>query len=77
MTSAIVVRGERFGRNDLIAMRDAQQPFVKAPVTEFAERQSVARVVIVAERPGDDMRGVDRGVDQGANSSTTIAGSSK
>ena len=58
----VVVGGERFGRNHLIALRDAQQPLVKAPVTEFAERQPVARIVIVANRPGDDVRGVDCGV---------------
>ena len=62
MTGEVLVRGERGGGNDLIVVRDAQQPFIKTPVTEFAERQPVARVVILADRPGDDMRGVDHRV---------------
>ena len=31
-------------------------------MTEFTEGQAIARVVIVADRPGDDMGGIDRGV---------------
>ena len=62
MAGAVVVGGEGFGGNGLIAQRDPQEPFVKAPVTELAARQPIARIVVVADRPGDDMRGVDRGV---------------
>ena len=39
--------------------------------------EAAGRFVVVADRPGNNMRGVDCGVDQGANSSTTIAGPSK
>jgi hypothetical protein len=36
----------------LVVVGDAEQPFVKGPVTEATEGQPIARVVIVADRPG-------------------------
>ncbi len=58
----VAIGGERFGGDDLVLVGDAEQPFVKGPVTEPAEGQAVARVVIVTDRPGNDMGGVDCGV---------------
>ena len=52
VTSNVAIGGERFGRDHLVVVGDAEQPFVKGPVTEATEGQPSARVVIVADRPG-------------------------
>ncbi len=52
VTSDVAIGGERFGRDYLVVVGDAEQPFVKSPVTEATEGQPIARVVIVADRPG-------------------------
>lgn len=75
MTSDVAIGGERFGSNDLVALGDAEQPFIKGPVTEMAEGQAVARVVIVADGTGNDMGGVDRGVAKLAVSRSWAKGS--
>ena len=62
MASNVAIGGECFGGDDLITVRDAEQPFIKGPMTEAAEGQPVAWVVIVADRPGDDVSGIDHGV---------------
>jgi len=53
MTGDVAIGSERFGGDDLIVVRDAEQPFVKSPMAESAEGQAVARVVIVADGPGN------------------------
>lgn len=58
----VAIGSERFGGDDLVVLGDAEQPFIKGPVTEPAEGQAVARVVIVTDRPGNDMRSVDHSV---------------
>ena len=62
MTGDVAIGGERLGGNDLIVVGDAEQPFIKDPVTKVTEGQAVAWVVIVADDSGNDMDGVDRGV---------------
>ena len=53
MTGNVAIGSERFGDNDPVIPGDAEQPFIKGPVTETAEGQAVARVVIVADSPGN------------------------
>lgn len=62
VTGNVAIGSERFGRDHLVVVGDAEQPFVKGPVTEATEGQPIAWVVIVADRPGDDMRSVHYGV---------------
>lgn len=45
----VVVGDERFGGDHLIAVGDAQQPFIKGPMTELAEGETIARIVVVAD----------------------------
>ena len=50
---------------DLIRVGEGDQPLVKGPVAQVAERQPVAGVVVVADAPGDDVGGGHGGVSIG------------
>lgn len=44
-----------FVQSEQVTGNVAMQPFIKGPVTETAEGQAVARVVIVTDRPGNSV----------------------
>ena len=65
---------------DLIAVGEGYQTLIKSPMAEVAQGQTVARVVVVAFAPGDDVGGGHGGVTIGgedahaANGAAVVVG---
>ena len=55
--------GRKLGGNTgAIIVGECHQAFIKRPVAEVAQSQAIAGVVVVADAPGDDVRGRDSGM---------------
>ncbi len=44
--------------DDVVILRHTHHAVIECPVTEFAERHTVADVVVLAFAPGDDVSGI-------------------